>query len=205
MAASKQSANEMHVLLIEANQHIRSPLEQVILAHGHQCTAVESGEQGLSAIANHHYSAVICNQQLPGVSGMDFFKQSLRSLTGTTTILTATFADDYLVNEALAAKIGVFLEMPFKIQNLLACIEGRFSDICAGSLGRHLYITNGGQMMMISPACFKKDQVANAHLKRRRRNKPSILNGGGESAVSIPILGNCVLHGTGYKALKPQR
>jgi two-component system chemotaxis response regulator CheY len=160
MVDGKQNTNKIQVLLIESNYHIRRPLEQILLARGYQCTAAESGQQGLSAVANHYYDVVICNQQLPDVSGMEFFRRSCKYQTGTTTILTATFADDDLVNNALAAKIMVFLEMPYKINDLMACIEGRFSDIHAGSLGRHLYITSAGQIMMISPAGLKKNKAS---------------------------------------------
>jgi DNA-binding response OmpR family regulator len=204
MVDGKQNANKIHVLLIEANHHIRKPLEQIILARGHQCTAAESGRQGLSAVANHYYDVVICNQQLPDVSGMEFFRRSCKYQTGTTTILTATFADDDLVNNALAARIMIFLEMPYKINDLMACIEGRFSDIHAGSLGRHLYITSAGQIMMISPAGLNKNQAADGLQMRRRCDKPSAYKGGSKRAASVPILGNRVIHGTGFKALKPQ-
>jgi two-component system chemotaxis response regulator CheY len=204
MVDGKQIANKIQVLLIEANHHIRKPLEQILLARGHRCTAAETGEQGLNAVANHYYDVVICNQQLPDVSGMEFFRRSRKCQTGATTILTATFADDDLVAKALAARIRVFLEMPYKINDLLACIEGRFSDIHAGSLGHHLYITSGGQIMMISPAGLNKNQAANALQSRRRCDKPSVFKGGSKRAASVPIFGNRVIHGTGFKALKPQ-
>ncbi len=204
MVDGKPNANKIQVLLIEANYHIRKPLEQILLARGHRCTTAESGEQGLSAVADHYYDVVICNQQLPDVSGMEFFRRSCRYQTGTTTILTATFADDDLVTKALAARITVFLEMPYKINDLLACIEGRFSDIQAGSLGHHLYLTSGGQIMMIAPAGHNKNQAADALGMRRRCDKPSLFKGGSKRAVPVPIFGNRVIHGTGFKALKPQ-
>jgi two-component system, chemotaxis family, chemotaxis protein CheY len=204
MVDGKQYANKIQVLLIEANYHIRRPLEQILLARGHQCTAAESGQQGLSAVRNHYYDVVICNQQLPDISGMEFFRRSCVCQTGTTTILTATFADDDLVNKALADRIMVFLEMPYKVNDLLACTEGRFSDIHAGSLGRNLYITSGGQIMMISPAGLNKNQAVDGLQMRRRCDKPSAYKGGSKRAVRAPIFGNRVNHGTGFKALKPQ-
>jgi DNA-binding response OmpR family regulator len=204
MVDGKQYADRLKVLLIEANYQIRKPLEQILLARGHQCATAESGEQGLRAVADHYYDVVICNQQLPDVSGMEFFKRSCRYQSGTTTILTASFAGDDLINKAMAARIRVFLEMPYKINDLLACIEGRFSDIHAGSLGRHLYITSAGQIMMISPAGLNKNQAADGLQMRRRCDKPSAYKGGSKRAASVPILGNRVIHGTGFKALKPQ-
>jgi two-component system chemotaxis response regulator CheY len=204
MVDGKQYADRFKVLLIEANYQIRKPLEQILLTRGHQCTTAESGEQGLRAVADHYYDVVICNQQLPDVSGMEFFKRSCRCQSGTTTILTASFAGDDLINKAMAARIRVFLEMPYKINDLLACIEGRFSDIHAGSLGRHLYITSAGQIMMICPAGLKKNTAADAFQMRRRSDKPSAFKQGGESAVTVSIFDKRVDHGTGFKALKPQ-
>lgn len=150
MHNGKQHTDKIQVLLIEGDRRVRSPLKQLLIANGHHVTAFESAEQGLSAITHRHFNAVICNFQLPGISGMDFFNRSRRMLTGTTTILTAAMADNCSVNDALAAGIAVFLEMPFKIENLLACLEGRFLDICARSFGRHLYITNTGNILAIS-------------------------------------------------------
>jgi response regulator RpfG family c-di-GMP phosphodiesterase len=150
MRNGKQLTDRKQVLLIEGDRRIRTPLEQLLIAYGHHVTAFESGEQGLRAIAHRYFNTVICNYQLPGISGLDFFQESRWMLTDTTTILTAPIADQCSANDAMAAGIAVFLEMPFKIENLLACIEGRFLDICARSFGRHLYITNKGKIMAIS-------------------------------------------------------
>lgn len=157
MYNSKQNPAVHQVLLIEGYHQIRSPLKQVLAARGHYVTAVESAELGLKAIDNRDFDTVICNHQLPGISGMDFFSLSSIDLDRTTTILTATYADDYLVDDALAAGIKVYMEMPYKIDNLLACVEGRYREIYAGSLGRHLYVTSGGQIMAISSASLGED------------------------------------------------
>ena len=162
MHTGKQNSAATQVLLIEGHRHIRSPLEKVLIARGHRVTAVESGELGLDAIDNRYYDAVICNHQLPGISGMDFFSRSSIILNDTTTILTASYADNYLVNDAMAAGINVYLEMPFKIDNLLACVEGRYQEIYAGHLGSHLYITSGERIMAISPPSFNDKSAVNA-------------------------------------------
>ena len=160
MGNSAHNSETMKILFIEGHPHVRKPLEHILLSRGHDVTAVDSGEEGLRAIANARYDAVVCNHQLPGISGIDFFSRSQRILSGATTILTAAFAGDYLANNALAMGISVFIEMPFKIDHLLACVEGRYPDIHVGSLGCHLYITSGGQMMAICPTRCNDRTVA---------------------------------------------
>ena len=149
-----QQPEARKVLLIEGHPHVRNPLEHLLNTRGHQVTAVGSGEDGLKAIANGDHDTVVCNYHLPGMNGLDFFTASRHIVSNRTTILTAALTDNCMANNALELGITVFMEMPFKIDNLLACIEGRTPELCAGSLGRHLYITSGGQMIAISPIRF---------------------------------------------------
>lgn len=146
-----QPTETMNVLLIEGHPDVRTPMEYVLLSRGHRVTAADSGEKALKVLEGGGFDAVICNYHLPGMSGIDFFYKSRRILTRMTTILTAAYADDYMANNALALGVSVVMEMPFKMDNLMACIEGRIPDLSTGALGRHLYVTNGGQMMAISP------------------------------------------------------
>ncbi len=154
MRNGKQTVEARKVLLIEGHPHVRTPLEHILQTRGHHVTAVGSAEDGLSAIGNNSHDVAVCNYHLPGMSGIDFFTKSRQFLSGKTTIMTAAFTDNYLADHALALGITVFMEMPFKIENLIACIEGRTPDLCAGSLGRHLYVTSGGRMIAISPTYF---------------------------------------------------
>ncbi len=159
MRNATQQPEARKVLLIEGHSHVRIPLEHLLISRGHQITAVGSGEDGLKAIANGYYDTVVCNYHLPGMSGFEFFTASHHILSDRTTILTAALADNCMANNALELGITVFMEMPFKIDNLLACIEGRTPELCAGALGRHLYITSGGQMIAISPTRFDECTV----------------------------------------------
>ncbi len=154
MRNATQQPEARKVLLIEGHPHVRTPLEHLLISRGHKITAVGSGEDGLKAITNGSYDTVVCNYHLPGMSGLDFFTVSHHILSDRTTIMTAALADDCMANDALELGITVFIEMPFKIENLLACIEGRTPELCAGSQGRHLYVTSGGQMIAISPNGF---------------------------------------------------
>ncbi len=176
MHSGIKNSEGMRVLLIEGNAHVRAPLEHVLKTRGHNVTALQSGERGVEAIADSGHDAVICNYHLPGMNGIDFFSKSRRILRRATTILTATFVDDFLANNALAMGITVFMEMPFKIDNLIACVEGRTPNLGVGPLGGHLYVTSSGQMMAISPSPFE-DHAAK-DLRRKSPLPKTILRSG---------------------------
>lgn len=170
MQNQTQKTKVKKILLIEGQQFVRTPLKRILASRGHHVVAVESGEKGLHTLVHKRFDTVVCSHHLPGINGLVFFSRSGHQLTNANTILTASFAGDYLANDALALGINVFMEMPYKIENLLACVEGRYGEICAGSLGQHLYVTNGGQMMAISPAQLNNqaasDDPGNASLQK---------------------------------------
>ena len=156
-----QKSNAKAILLIEGNPSVRVPIERILVSRGHHVIAVDTGEKGLQSLTDKRFDAVVCNHHLPGISGLDFYSGSRKRLSNAITILTASFAGDYLANDALALGIHVFMEMPFKIENLLTFIEGRYPEVWDGPPGGHLYITSGGQIMAISPVRLSGRPLSN--------------------------------------------
>lgn len=112
------------ILLIESQASIRDALGRALEVCGHAVHAAATAEKGLQNVYHNNYDGVICNQHLPGMSGLEFFSQTRAILSGAVTILTAEFGNDYFVNSAYALGVGVFLEKPFKLENLLTCLHG---------------------------------------------------------------------------------
>jgi len=166
------------ILLIEGNEFIRSALQYMLEASGMIITAVESGEEGLLSVPHNSFDAVVCSHHLPGIDGLEFFSRARASLSHATTILTAAFAEDYLVNKAYAAGIGVFMEKPFRVESLLACFGGRSSTTLQNFKGSHVYYNNWGERLSIAPSdmdeaplemgCIKTPAQKDIHRVRRK-------------------------------------
>ena len=60
-----------HVLVIEDEPQLRSMLTDNLEFEGYQVTAVASGEEGLSAMANQAFALLLLDVMLPGMNGYD--------------------------------------------------------------------------------------------------------------------------------------
>ena len=113
------------VLLVEKSAYIREALQEAIRSHGVELHCVETGEEGIQSMGRQRFGAVVCNYHLPGINGLDFFWKTKELLSNTVTILTASSGDDYLANTAREAGVDFFMEMPFKVEDLLVYLMGR--------------------------------------------------------------------------------
>lgn len=152
MSSQFQGSQSKKILLIEGNSVVRIALHKVLKAYGHVVNVLETGEEGIRTVLECKYDVVICNQNLSGISGLGFFAKAKPFLAQSTTVLTTGFAGDYLANKAHQLGINVFMEKPFKIENLLECINtdsaGPMTDLKVGNI----YVTNCGKIIPICPS-----------------------------------------------------
>jgi DNA-binding response OmpR family regulator len=64
-----------HVLVIEDEPQMRSMLTDNLEFEGYRVTAVASGEEALQAVASRHFSLLLVDVMLPGISGFDVCQQ----------------------------------------------------------------------------------------------------------------------------------
>lgn len=163
------------ILLVESNASIRIALQAALGAYGYELKTVETGEEGLRCVVDTPYDVVICNQYLPGISGLEFFSKAIKALPLATTILTSALGDDYLANKAYALDISAFLEKPFRIEHLLECIDGRYSRSPDERKSRHQYFSNWGTCVSITPdnngECFHEQPPADPSCQRIMHRK----------------------------------
>ncbi|MDY6792554.1 MAG: response regulator [Thermodesulfobacteriota bacterium] len=108
----------MKTLLIEDDELIRDSLSMVFLSKGCFLMAVESAEDGLGAMQNNHFDIIISDFILPGMNGIDFFKQSVINQTDSTNVLIAGNISSEKLSEKNEAKVHDFIQKPFTVTAL---------------------------------------------------------------------------------------
>ena len=83
---------------------------------------VASAEDGLRALGSHRYDIIISDYGLPGISGLDFFKQVRESHPDMIKILISADGGDGLISMAYEIGVHDFLQKPFVIDALLATL-----------------------------------------------------------------------------------
>ena len=109
---------KMKTLLIDDDELIRDSLSMVFLTKGCFLMAVESAEEGLCAMRKNKFDIIISDFILPGMNGIDFFKQVTSNQTDTANVLISGNISPEKLSEKNEAKVHDFVQKPFSVTAL---------------------------------------------------------------------------------------
>lgn len=110
---------KMKTLLIDDDELIRDSLSMVFLTKGCFLMTVESAEEGLCAMRKKQFDIIISDFILPGMNGIDFFKQPAINQTDTANVLIAGNISPEKLSEKNEAKVHDFIQKPFSVTALV--------------------------------------------------------------------------------------
>ena len=110
------------VLLIEDDKDVRDGLALALTWQGHTVRAVESGEQGLSALADDPTDVVVLDLMLPGIDGFEVCRR-IRADTNLPIIMVTARNDDLDVVGGLEAGADDYVVKPVQARVLEARIR----------------------------------------------------------------------------------
>ena len=110
---------EMKILLIDDDEWIRDSLSIFFEAEGCHVLALETAEEGLSAIKDQAFDLIIVDYKLPGMDGLEFLKRIHNTQPGAIKVLITAYRNDSVVSEAKKLKIQGFIEKPFTSDTII--------------------------------------------------------------------------------------
>jgi DNA-binding NtrC family response regulator len=113
---------EMKILLIDDDEWIRDSLSIFFEAEGCHVLALETAEEGLSAIKDHTFDLIIVDYKLPGLDGLEFLKRIHNTQPGAIKVLITAYRDENVVSEAKKLKVHGFIEKPFTSDTIMASL-----------------------------------------------------------------------------------
>ena len=117
----------MKILLIDDDEWIRDSLTLFFEGEGCCLVAFETAEEGMDALSLGSYDIVIADYKLPGMDGLEFFRQLQKSHFNVIKILITAYGSKEVVSEALNLGIHDFIDKPFTsetIENALSRLTG---------------------------------------------------------------------------------
>ena len=108
-----QKLHFLNTLLIDDDQWIRNSLRLVFESEGCPLTAVETAEEGLQVVQNTAVDVIICDYQLPGMDGLQFFKEIRDRNICAVKILITAYGSREVYAQARFLGISDILEKPF--------------------------------------------------------------------------------------------
>jgi len=113
---------EMQILLIDDDEWIRDSLCIFFEAESCHVLALETAEEGLSAIKDQRFDLIIVDYKLPGLDGLEFLKRISDSQPGAIKILVTAYLNENVVSEAKKLKVHGFIEKPFTSDTIIASL-----------------------------------------------------------------------------------
>ena len=117
-AAFKKLEN-LRTLLIDDDELVRDSLSMTFRAKGCRLLAVETAETGLQALQGDSIDIIICDYRLPGISGLEFFKQIKESHPDRVKILITAYGDNGISLQASEVGVHDVIKKPFSIDAII--------------------------------------------------------------------------------------
>jgi DNA-binding NtrC family response regulator len=113
---------DMKILLIDDDEWILDSLRIFFEAEGCYVLALETAEEGLTAIRDQTFDLLIVDYKLPGLDGLEFLKRIKDSQPNAIKIMITAYRNQKIVSEAKKLKIQGFIEKPFTSDTIMASL-----------------------------------------------------------------------------------
>ena len=90
----------MEIVLIDDDEWIRDSLSMFFESEGCHLTTLETAEEGMDALKKRSYDIIIADYKLPGMDGLEFFRQLEKSHPDVMKILITAYRSEEVVSEA---------------------------------------------------------------------------------------------------------
>lgn len=112
------------VLIVDDHPAIRTTMKDVLENEGFETELADSGEMALEMYRNNFFDFVLMDMQMPGLKGVDAFRQMLQSdKTHARFIFISAFSSPELEKEAQQLGCIEFLQKPIRVEDVVKLIR----------------------------------------------------------------------------------
>jgi anti-anti-sigma factor len=191
MQTNSNKIVESSILLVDDDPLILTALEVILEKEGYQVMTAKNGEEALHILSEQAISLIICDQKMPGMSGIEVLKRAQVIQPDTIRILLTAFSDLKTVLQAInIGQVSQFIVKPW--DNLL------LKQIVHNSVEKHHLIKENQNLNDL--ILEQHSQLAKAHVLLRQDLQlggrihenlllgkvPAHVNGVDIQALSIP-------------------
>jgi len=120
---------KINILLIEDDEDLRDSLSLYFQTRGNiNLIKLENAESAFELIKQNHFDVIICDFRLPGLNGIDFFKQ-ISFNESSIKILISAYANDDIVEDVRKIGINSLIKKPFTGEQIELSIFKYFNKI----------------------------------------------------------------------------
>ncbi|MGD9139191.1 MAG: response regulator [Desulfobacterales bacterium] len=106
---------DLKTLLIDDNVIIRDTMQMFFSQKKCFLKTCETAEEGLQALEEEPYDILICDFQLPGIDGVEFFRRAAAFHPDPIKILISGYVNESAISEAFDIGVHAFIRKPFSL------------------------------------------------------------------------------------------
>ena len=110
------------VLIVDDETNMRKTLADILRDEGYQVTAAATGEEAVELCSNAGYDIVLMDVRMPGMDGVEAFREIRRHQEGVRVILMSAYGLESLKQAALDEGAVAFLAKPLDLQQTVKLI-----------------------------------------------------------------------------------
>ena len=122
MAETETGRRAASVLIVDDEKNMRKTLADILGEEGYQVAAAATGEEAVELCSKQDFDVVLMDVRMPGMGGVEAFRQIRRHREGVRVILMSAYDMDRLKEAALDEGAIAFLAKPLDLQKVVQLI-----------------------------------------------------------------------------------
>lgn len=134
-SAAMESLRGHSVLVVDDEEGIRELIQAGLSARGLAVECVSSSEEALARLASQPYDALLCDYNLPGLSGVQLFERlhsSAKLSPRRFVFMTGELLDSH-VQETFTSRGAHVVQKPFQLSELASLLAEVFEPVASGA------------------------------------------------------------------------
>jgi CheY-like chemotaxis protein len=111
------------ILVVDDEESMRITLAGNLELEGHEVVEASTGEEALRLSRQRPVDVVLADIRMPGLHGVELYRHLRREKPGLPVVLMTAFAQESLVEDALAEGVFTVLHKPFDVEHLLRTLQ----------------------------------------------------------------------------------
>jgi len=113
---------DIHILVVDDQAVIRVSLLKMLRKHGFSCSAVADGRASLALLERERIDLVLCDIQMPGMSGLDLVKALAPRIPEIAIVMVSSMDNAEMAMECLRHGAYGYVLKPFKTNDILIAV-----------------------------------------------------------------------------------
>ncbi|MCA9781120.1 MAG: response regulator, partial [Candidatus Eremiobacteraeota bacterium] len=115
--------SQLHLLLLEDDQQLRTALESLLVDEGYQVATAADGREAVAEAARQAPDVLLLDVKLPGPDGLEVLKQLKQQLPELQSLVMTGYASEEDSIRAIRLGVGDYLQKPFPMADFLQAVE----------------------------------------------------------------------------------